>query len=55
MIQGNYEKIDKTSVSKSELEDFFKKFTEEEYYERAEKKGACLNCPYLEICRREVM
>lgn len=55
VIQGNYEKIDKTSVSKSELEDFFKKFTEEEYYERAEKKGACLNCPYLEICRRGVM
>lgn len=55
VIQGNYEKIDKSAVSKIELEEFFRDFAGKKYYERAEKKGSCVYCPYIQICRREVV
>lgn len=55
VIKGEYEKMDKTSITKSEIEDLFKNFITGENYERAEKKSACINCEYIEICRREVI
>ena len=54
VIKGEYEKIDKTSVTKSEIENLFAEFMEKENYTRAEKKSACINCEYKEICRREL-
>lgn len=55
VIKGEYEKIDKSSITKDEIEDLFKNFIAGENYERAEKKAACSNCEYIGICRREVV
>lgn len=55
VIQGEYEKLNGSKITKTELEQMFKDFVDGAEYMRAEKKTACSNCEYINICRREVV
>lgn len=54
-IKGEYEKIDKISITKKDLEELFENFVSQDEYQRAEKKSACTYCEYISICRKEVV
>jgi len=55
VIQGEYEKLNGSKITKADLEQMFKDFADGAEYMRAEKKTACSNCEYINICRREVV
>ena len=52
-VQGEYEKLTKTDITKEKLMEEFENFIESSEYRRAEKKSACTLCEYKNICRRE--
>ena len=52
-VQGEYEKLTKTDITKEKLMEEFENFIESSEYRRAEKKSACTLCEYGNICRRE--
>ena len=52
-VQGEYEKLTKTDITKEKLMEEFENFIEGSEYRRAEKKSACTLCEYKNICRRE--
>ena len=52
-IQGEYEKLIKTDITKEKLMEEFENFIDSSEYRRAEKKSACTLCEYGNICRRE--
>ena len=52
-VQGEYEKLTKTDITKEKLMEEFENFIDSSEYRRAEKKSACTLCEYGNICRRE--
>ena len=50
---GEYKKITKPELTKSEMEEVLGQFSDIDYYLPAEKKSTCSSCEYAKICRRE--